>query len=260
MSKKNESVESLPLNGEKTEDRQTGQGVAVASSVPQTFVLAVTPNEATPIEKDRLVQIMATGLRFLGDMTFEQWREALAGWKKISSFFHIGLSDFIEYGREKFGEEKVDETLELFDFDMADVMKAHAIGQLPLDLRDAALTAEHYYVLSKSLPGAKKEQGKWAAIAKKDTLSAIELKRSIEAGKVIRQEEIDQQSGRDSGVPNIEGLAMTFQRWTKQIGGEQKILEQPLEWKKKFLEEVHPIVELAQKVESTIPLEEPAEA
>ena len=52
---------------------------------------------------------------------------------------------------------------------------------------------------------------------------------------------------------------MTFQRWMKQAGGEQKILEQSVEWKKHFLEEVDPIIDLAQKVDATLP-EEPVEA
>jgi hypothetical protein len=228
------------------------------TQAPVSVVLALVGNKV-PAATPR-IQITPTGVQFLGKMTYGQWREALFAWKKGGDIFHIGLADFIEYGKKEFGEAKVDETLELFDFDMADVLKSHAIGQLPLDLRDVTLTSEHYYILAKGLPSATKEQGRWAAIAKKESLTPIELKRSIEKGEVVKQAEIERTSGQNSGVPNIEGLAMTFQRWTKQVGGEDVVLRQPDDWKRKFLDEVHPIVELAQKVESTLPDPEPEPA
>ncbi len=230
--------------------------MAENGETPESVVLALVTESSVAPTTPR-IQITPLGVQFLGKMTYGQWREALFAWKKGGDIFHIGLADFIEYGKKEFGEDKVDETLELFDFDMADVLKSHAIGQLPLDLRDVSLTSEHYYILAKGLPSAMKEQARWAAIAKKNALTPIELKRSIEKGEVVKQAEIERTSGQNSGLPNIEGLAMTFQRWTKQVGGEENILKQPDDWKRKFLDEVHPIVELAQKVESTLPHPEP---
>lgn len=194
------------------------------------------------------------GLRVIGGkLSYEEWQRYIFAWKKGKSIFHMGLCDLIQYGKDEFGVEKVDETLEAYDFDMADVLKAHAIGQLPLDLRESSLNGEHYYVLARQLGGLTKEQGKWAAIAKKETLTPIELKRSIEKGTVVKQADIERESGQNSGVPNIEGLAMTFQRWVKQAGGEEKILEQPNDWKERFLREIEPIRMLAEKVEGTLP-------
>jgi hypothetical protein len=224
------------------------------ADVPAVLELAVV-HEGEIVDQDARIRIFPTRIEFVGKMSFDQWREALRTWQRATAIFHIGLADIIHYGKQEFGEGKVDETLELFGFDMADVLKAHAIDQLSLDIRDVNLTGEHYYVLAKSLPNAKKEQGRWAAIATKEKLTPGELKASIEKGKVIRQSERENTRGSDSGVPNIEGLSLVFQRWEKQAGGEEKILAQPLEWKQKLLHELHPIVELAEKVKETLPAE-----
>lgn len=204
---------------------------------------------------DARIILTPTGVEIEGQLSFEEWQRAVFTWKKIFEAFHVGFSDIVSYGRKEFGDAKVDETLEAFHFDMSDILKCYAIGQLPLDLRNESLTGEHYYILAKGLPNATKEQGRWAALALKEHLTPIELKRSIEKGAVVKQKDIERESGQNSGIPNIEGLAMTFQRWMKQAGGEQKILEQPAEWKEHFLQEVDPILALAEKIEATLPNE-----
>lgn len=219
-------------------------------SVAMTLVTGEIPLNARII-------LTPTGVRIEGKLSFEEWQRAVFMWKKIFSTFHVGFSDIVTYGRKEFGDNEVDQTLEAFHFDMADILKSYAIGQLPLDLRDESLTGEHYYILARQLPNATKEQGRWAAIAKKEHLTPIELKRSIEKGDVVKQKDIERESGQNSGIPNIEGLAMTFQRWMKQAGGEQKILDQPPEWKEHFLEEVEPIIDMAEKIEATLPPDEP---
>jgi hypothetical protein len=240
---------------EKTEKSAPDTKPEVSAIIPQIVTLAVMSGDA-PITAGCKIAITSTGIEFLGDMSIEQWREILRSWQKAGSIYHIGLADILGYGKAKFGEQAVDDTLELFGFDMADVLKANAIGQLLLEIRTESLTSEHLYILSKSLPNEKKEQGRWAAIATKEGLSAVELKQSIEEGKIVRQQQINRDSGRDSGVPNIEGLALVFQRWEKQAGGQEKILAQPLDWKRKFLEEIDPIVDLAAKVKETLPPED----
>ena len=100
------------------------------------------------------------GVRIEGKLSLEEWRRAVFTWKSIWEAFHVGFSDIIAHGRKEFGDEVVDQTLEAFHFDMADVLKCYAIGQLPLDLRDESLTGEHYYILAQGLPNATKEQGR----------------------------------------------------------------------------------------------------
>ena len=223
--------------------------------IPQVLEVAVTTGlkQFAGVGDGRKIQVHRNGISFVGQMHYEQWIEALATWKRVSEVYHFGLADFINYGRERFGAQKVQGALTQLDFDLADVMKAEAIGQSTLDLRLVSLTSEHYYVLGRLLPEGKQEQGKWAALAEKHELSALELKKSIEAGKVIKQPEIDQTSGRNSGITNIEGLTLMFERWERQVGGEEKILH---DWnddlKRLWLEKVRPIVELAVKVERTL--------
>ena len=82
--------------------------------------------------------------------------------------------------------------------------------------------------------------------------SRLELKKSIEAGHIIRQESVDKESGRGAGITNVQSLRVWFTRWETQAGGHEQILSWPPERKKSFLEEVRPIVELAREMEATL--------
>lgn len=223
--------------------------------IPEVFELAVTGGlkQYAGVGDGRKIQVMPHGIQFLGKMTEEQWLETLGSWKRIKDIYHFGLADIVNYGQEKFGKEKVDAALEQLNFELSDIVHAEAIGQTTFAFRLEGLSSEHYYVLGKELAGAQKEQAKWATLAQKHGLSAFELKKSIESGKVIKRPEIDQSSGRNSGITNIEGITLQFERWERQVGGEEKILHDwDRELKERWLEKVRPIIELANKVQESL--------
>src|SRR5882724_1535846 len=123
---------------EETEQLGGASAQTEVAKMPEEVELAIT-SDANPkagIGAGRKFQITRTGIRFLGKMSLEQWSELLACWQWMGrDLYHVGLADIIEYGNEHFGAGVVDERLEFFGFDMADALKAHAIGQIPLDLR-----------------------------------------------------------------------------------------------------------------------------
>lgn len=190
-------------------------------------------------------------MRIDGEMTYEQWQQMLGTIGMMRSAYHCVLADHLKFGRSKFGEANVAIALQQAEFDLADVTKADAIGQLSLDFREAKpLSSEHYFILSKITDD--NAQSKWADIAVKHALSPLELKRSIEAGRILRQQQIQQQSGQNAGINTIQGAVFKFQQWQREMGGTTKILELPEPERRKLLELLDPAIELAAALQESI--------
>jgi hypothetical protein len=200
----------------------------------------------------RRMQLTARGIVFNGKMTFEQWREALVMLRQVKDRYHIYLADVLGYGRANFGEARVEEALGQLEFDYAECAKAMHIGQIELNLRLPELNAEHFCVLGMELKDDPKAQAKWVKLAVQHALTPLELRKSIQAGGVIKQDKVNALSGRDAGISTIEGVRFSFDRWEKQVGGESAVLGWTPEIKKQWLIQVEPIVELAGKVRATL--------
>lgn len=189
------------------------------------------------LRENRMVEFSPRGLKFRGEMTFEQWKELLGLWRVVKTAYHAGLGDILAYGRERWGEDAVKECLVQYDFDLNDELHALAIGQIPLDLRSQELTPEHYFVLGKCLDNDA-DRARWQTAAVKHNLTAYELQKSIEAGKVVKGEELKAEQGRNSGILTIQSLVARMDMWHKRVGGEQGILAMPVEAKKQLLHEL----------------------
>lgn len=211
------------------------------------------------LRPQRMFEVDSRGVRFLaptqgqGAMTFEHYTELLQGWKTIRETWDIGLADILAYGVARFGQEQVDGLMGQLEFDLADKLRAYAIGQIPLDLRTDELTSEHLYALGRIED--KGERGKWMALAGKHQLTAVELKKSIIAGEVIRQADLTAQQGGSSGLNTIQGVRHWFEDWERKMGGEQKIFALPTESLRQLLEELRGPGELYCKVKARLEAE-----
>lgn len=191
------------------------------------------------------------GLAIEGEMTLEQWTEFLNTIHSIKSAYHCVLADHLNYGRDKFGIATIAIALEQAEFDLSDVLKAEAIGQLTLDFRAThQLNSEHYFILSKLSDD--KERTKWAKLATKNRLTPLELKRSIEAGKILKTDEIQDASGQGSGIVTIQGALFKMQQWQVKMGGTEKILELSSEERLNLLNLLTPTIELAAALEKSL--------
>lgn len=191
-----------------------------------------------------------TGLKIVGHLDLDEWRNLLESFHAVKHAYHCALADLISYGRNEFGDDEVAATLEQMEFELADVTKAEAIGQLTFDFREEnPLTSEHYFVLSKL---EKADCQKWAKIAVQNKLSALELKRSIEAGMVLRLEDIQNRSGQGSGINTIQGVVFRLTQWEKSMGGTDRIIQLPSKDRRDLLDLLTPAIELAAKIEASL--------
>ena len=197
------------------------------------------------------IHLTAHGLQITRTLDWNEWRELLSQARRIKKTYLSVLSDITDYGRRNFGDDPVNEALEQLEFEMSDATKAHVIALVGLDQRAKYdLTSEHAYVLGHLLESPE-ERTKWAALCQKHTLTAFELKKSIEKGSVIRESEIRDASGHGDGIPSVQAIRFQFEKWQRQFPDRSHILKLPKPERRKILDLLTPIVELAASLETS---------
>jgi hypothetical protein len=236
---------------------ESGPGEEKSEAVSTTIDLALTRglSPGAKLRENRLFQITPTGLKFMGELSYEQWQDGMAMIKMMKGNLQVWLADFISHGRQLFGDEKVQETLAQMEFDYQDAQKAIAIGSLPAAVRRCGLTSEHYWVLAKAgLEDGQQEQ--WAALAEEHKLTPLQLVQSIAAGKVIKEGK-----GRNAGakgIATVHGIRQYFDLWYHQVDKTDPITNWTPDRKRELWEELKGPVEVGVRLarELGIKLEE----
>jgi hypothetical protein len=208
------------------------------------------------------VDITRHGLSITQDLSLEQWRSILERLRLVKECYHTALSDVIRYGRQRFGEEVADKTIEQLEFPFQDITHAESIGAVPRLLREKThLTSEHYYILGLLFPSDITSQEMWAARAVEHALSPLALRRSIESDAIITDAELKQKTGNSSGIPVLQAISLPFTRWTRSVGGITGVTQLRREDQLAILTELTPIVEFALQLrQQAFPEEAEAEA
>lgn len=192
------------------------------------------------------------GLKIQRLLSFEEWQSLLAQTRQVKTTYLSILADITDYGRRHFGDEIVNNSLEQLEFEMSDATKSDVISLLGYDRREKFdLTSEHAYVLGHCLE-TEAEWDQWAALSKEHSLTAFELKKSIEKGEVIRDAEIREKSGHSQGIPSVQAIRFQFERWQRQFPEPGALLKLPTEERQKILDLLSPIVDLAASIETSI--------
>jgi len=196
------------------------------------------------------IEVTDHGAVINGPLTKDEWVEAITTLRDVHHNYLKALGDVVGYGIDNFGAEVVGQNIEQLEFSLSDANAALGIAKLSYDFKSAyPLTSEHYLILSKVATEELKEE--WAQIAVKHKLSALELKRSIEAGEILTNEEISNNSGLGAGITTIEGTLFQFQQWKQRVG-EDNIIDLPRTNKLELLEKLQPFIELAAKVSESL--------
>lgn len=208
-----------------------------------------TPTPTSPLElavvtqgqTSKIIRLTDIGLQIPEDLTFEEWHDLLRSVKWYHKKLTIAFADIIEYGNTKFGQQRVNDSLEQLEFELPLVKAAISINSVPIELRHPELTAEHYIELAKAdLP--RKDKIKWAELAAKLKLTATQLRISMAAGEVI-----DTAAARalSTGVITIPGIRQEFDVWLHRIGGYEGVRKLDADTQQEIYEELEPIMEFA---------------
>lgn len=213
-------------------------------------VMTDQPNKAG-VGLGRRIRFGHLGLEFLGEMTADQWCDALSLFRTIKDAWDYFLADLLTYGRKKFGDEFVSTKVQQLEFDLADITRATCIGEVPREARRQALTAEHHYVVALKIPESEREadRARWLELAEQHSLTPTDLRRSIEAGQVLTSEERQTSGGTGSGnIYTVHGLRFFWERWQRKTGGTKAIEKLSLEERKRVYEELKPIHDFAEQL------------
>jgi hypothetical protein len=147
-------------------------------------------------------------------------------WEQIGRYVHAArgsslrwMADWRMEGRRQFGDEIVESAEKALQLEFKDLRAAEALEALE-GARSEMLSDEHHLALSKSLDGLGKareewqEQAqKWLRIAEEEGLSPSEIKKSIKAGEIVREETKPAAGSTGTGVLTLESIHMDFLRW-----------------------------------------------
>jgi hypothetical protein len=208
------------------------------------------------LRANRMMELLPTGIHFLGVVPKPQLVELFAALKRLRQTYHLALADTAAHGRQHYGDAFVEATMEQLQFDLGDTARADAIGQVPRAMRHPSLTAEHYYVVAKTIfrglvtADEEAEAAKWLAVAVEKGLSPHTLQESIKAGRVLPEPSAAQKK---SGLPTIEGVRFLFDQWKSKVTKKEgDIVHWDAERKRRLLEELRPFIDLAQRLMETI--------
>jgi len=207
------------------------------------LTLSVSENR-NELENGARARWTSTGLDLPETTTLENVKEILLAFKAWDTAGAVALADLFTFVRRNGWEREVEVFMAQMEFDLALVKRAKAVSDVPRGLRNPRLTAEHYFVVS-SLEA--NDQKRWLAKAVKHKMTGLVLKRSIEAGRVLTKEQIEMMSGHGSGILNYQGMLNRWERWKKNVGGDEGILSWPIDTLERWIEDVAPIAELHEK-------------
>lgn len=208
------------------------------------FTLAVSGGAGDGLDAAR-ARWTPTGLDIPETTTLDNVKEILRAFKAFETTGTLALADLLNFVRQRGWEKEVEQYMAQLEFDLSSVRKAQAVNEVPRALRNPKLNSEHYWVVSNL---ERDEQTRWLATAVKHNLTGFELKRSIEAGKVMKKQEIEMISGQGSGILNYQGILTDWKRWANKIGGPEGILAWPAHVQDRWLEDTRPIVDLRERV------------
>lgn len=201
---------------------------------------------------DKGVRVTEHGLQINRQLSLDDWRDLLAQARRIKTAYLSVLSDITSYGRARFGDNLVNDALEQLEFEMSDATKAETIALIPLDRRvHFNLSSEHAYVLG-SMLSEDSERDRWAAICQENSLTAFELKKSIEKGEILYAADITERSGHGEGMASIQAVQFSYQKWLRQFPEPAAILKLPPPERRKILDSLIPMVELASQLETSL--------
>jgi hypothetical protein len=195
--------------------------------------------------------VVGKGLVVRGELSFEEWREAHYGLFKLTKIGKLCLADSINFAKAKFGEVMVDEALHQMEFPWIDAKKAELVDQrrLPWQAREFDLEEEHFFAVGQANLRPE-ESAKWLEIAAEEKLTPLELKRSIEVGKTIHNEDTQSGKGKNSGIVTIYAVRALFLQWRRN--NITALLAGPIDEQKDVLSELEPVCELIDKLRVNI--------
>ena len=148
--------------------------------------------------------ITATGIDFFGDLSLAEWGELGSRLAPIAKSIALMLGDWVNYGKKAYGH-KYKEAVRVTGLAEKTLRNyAYVARNVGHSLRDPSLGQEHHAAVAPLEPHLQKH---WLGLAKEHNLSIPRLRKSIQAGRLVTEEEMeDAKAGQTNHVKLINRL------------------------------------------------------
>ena len=151
--------------------------------------------------------VTATGIEFFGDLSLAEWGELGSRLAPIAKSIALMLGDWVNYGKKAYGH-KYKEAVRVTGLAEKTLRNyAYVARNVGHSLRDPSLGQEHHAAVAPLEPHLQKH---WLGLAKEHNPSIPCLRKSIQAGRLVTEEEMeDAKAGQTNHVKLINRLV----RW-----------------------------------------------
>ena len=148
--------------------------------------------------------ITATGIEFFGDLSLAEWGELGSRLAPIAKSIALMLGDWVNYGKKAYGH-KYKEAVRVTGLAEKTLRNyAYVARNVGHSLRDPSLGQEHHAAVAPLEPHLQKH---WLGLAKEHNPSIPRLRKSIQAGRLVTEEEMeDAKAGQTNHVKLINRL------------------------------------------------------
>lgn len=133
-----------------------------------------------------------------------------------------------------------------------DVRRAEALLTLPHEIDKILenLTCEHALVVVQAKHLTQQQRILWLQRARSRRLTPLELRKSIEVGRVNTLREVRHESGHNSGIRTIQGITYQFILWKKEVNRVDPLHNWSARRRGDLLEAMEPMSEFIKKLTS----------
>ena len=151
--------------------------------------------------------VTAIGIEFFGDLSLAEWNDLGSRLAPIAKSIALMLGDWVNYGKKAYGH-KYKEAARVTGLAEKTLRNyAYVARNVGHSLRDPSLGQEHHAAVAPLEPHLQKH---WLGLAKEHNPSIPRLRKSIQAGRLVTEEEMeDAKAGQTNHVKLINRLV----RW-----------------------------------------------
>jgi hypothetical protein len=156
--------------------------------------------------------VTTTGIEFLSDLSLEEWGDLGRGLVPVAKSMGFWLGDWINYGSKAYGT-KYKEALEATGLAPKTLRNYACVARrVHPTLREPSLGHEHHAAVARL---ESQEQRYWLDLSKAHHLTVPRLRKSIQLGRLVTEEEMEDGAGKPTGhVALINRLVCWWQSET----------------------------------------------
>ena len=182
--------------------------------------------------------VTATGIEFFGDLSLAEWNDLGSRLAPIAKSIALMLGDWVNYGKKAYGH-KYKEAARVTGLAEKTLRNyAYVARNVGHSLRDPSLGQEHHAAVAPLEPHLQKH---WLGLAKEHNLSIPRLRKSIQAGRLVTEEEMeDAKAGQTNHVKLINRLV----RWLTSETCKAPVEEWDADRREAIKRDFEPLVEI----------------